>query len=853
MKKITLLLFAAFSLSLGIVRAEVRITGTVTDAGTGKPLHGTTVIMAGTPSIFTSADADGKYSIAVPEEGAKLSFSHIGFETQEVDIAGLSRIDVKMKQSEQVVVSDPAPRPAEMVRTRRITGTVTSANTDEPLIGASVVVADNLSLGTYTGIDGSYAIDVPEGSEKLLFSYIGFESNEVKIKRQEVINVKISGKVMDGASRLYYRDPNYREDIRKRIASTSICTVVRREAGLGRPNDLSVLQGRLSGMYLGYGETPVVRGGSFADGRVKYIVDGIPDLTFNMSEAESIIIYKDAAAMAVTAGTGQASGGVMAVTTKTLRGTPSAAFSAWMGTRKLAAMTPGDQKGGFGTLHKSSLVQHYDAVFGYGADNSSLTAMASYDNIDTGIDGIHSERISARLKAEASLAKWARFGQHIAYSDTRDKYAIPAKDNGSSNLFTGSTPSERAASSSLLTIMPWSWLKVKSSFTYDKGSRDTDLSDIITLRGLQNRTPYHYDHHRRAWENAVDFNRTWDRHNVMIHAAYRSTATGVRRTQGSDTFKRSENYNEALFNATYSYDYGTRNVTASLHRLSSPVGDIGDSHIWLPTVGVMWNPRQERFFGHSNAITNLRIFANWGRTASIGIDPSEHMQLYTIPFAVDPGLKWQTTEQLSAGIDFYLLDNRLGGSAHFFDKKTANIPMLMQTGKNYYLFTCPCSITNRGWEFTLNTTIGRKYQTYIEANFTTYDITGRPENSTGLYPGWNTYTAPDYYYGLRISSSLSDLTAEVIFHGAGNARLLTADWDYAKVDYFGLKTINVNYFINMRRVIRSSSYYTGITVFANAENLFTKVSSDFTPNASPAGFVDNPTYRMFSFGVKLSF
>jgi TonB-linked SusC/RagA family outer membrane protein len=70
---------------------------------------------------------------------------------------------------------------------RTIRGTVTD-ETGEPLIGASVLVKGTNS-GTATDIDGTYSVNVPEGAEILVFSYTGYESQEVAIGVSDVVDV----------------------------------------------------------------------------------------------------------------------------------------------------------------------------------------------------------------------------------------------------------------------------------------------------------------------------------------------------------------------------------------------------------------------------------------------------------------------------------------------------------------------------------------------------------------------------------------------------------------------------------------------------------------------------------------
>lgn len=68
-----------------------------------------------------------------------------------------------------------------------VTGIVTDANKD-PLIGVNVIVKDQAGLGAITDINGRYKINVEEFS-RLVFSYIGFDKQEMLIKKQHVVNV----------------------------------------------------------------------------------------------------------------------------------------------------------------------------------------------------------------------------------------------------------------------------------------------------------------------------------------------------------------------------------------------------------------------------------------------------------------------------------------------------------------------------------------------------------------------------------------------------------------------------------------------------------------------------------------
>lgn len=68
-----------------------------------------------------------------------------------------------------------------------VTGIVVDAN-KEPLIGVSISVAESAGLGTITDLDGKFKIKV-ERYKKLVFSYVGFERQEILINDQKVLSI----------------------------------------------------------------------------------------------------------------------------------------------------------------------------------------------------------------------------------------------------------------------------------------------------------------------------------------------------------------------------------------------------------------------------------------------------------------------------------------------------------------------------------------------------------------------------------------------------------------------------------------------------------------------------------------
>ncbi len=104
-KLLLLLLFLVSSLAIAQTRD---VSGTVSDKSDGSPIAGANITLKGT-SIGTATDADGKFSLKVASDANTLIISFIGYETQEVNISGLSTVAISLgagsNQLEEVVVS----------------------------------------------------------------------------------------------------------------------------------------------------------------------------------------------------------------------------------------------------------------------------------------------------------------------------------------------------------------------------------------------------------------------------------------------------------------------------------------------------------------------------------------------------------------------------------------------------------------------------------------------------------------------------------------------------------------------------------------------------------------------------
>lgn len=202
----------------------------------------------------------------------------------------------------------------------QVSGQVKDAENGEPLPGATVTVKGT-STGTITDIDGRYGLEVADEST-LVISFVGYESQEVKVNGRSVVNADLS---LDLKSLEEVVVVGYTTKKKKDLVG-SVSVVDMDELGkIVYANPLQALQGRVSGVTFtqtgepgSVGTSVNVRGfTTFGNNTPLYVVDGIPTQeppnNLNGNDIESIQVLKDAAASVYGA---RAAAGVILINTK---------------------------------------------------------------------------------------------------------------------------------------------------------------------------------------------------------------------------------------------------------------------------------------------------------------------------------------------------------------------------------------------------------------------------------------------------------------------------------------------------------------------------------------------------------
>jgi len=203
----------------------------------------------------------------------------------------------------------------------QITGTVTDAS-EEPLIGASVVVKGQSSLGTVTDFDGNFVLKVPSESSVLVISYVGMTTKEIKVGKQRTFKVSLSDDTQLEEVVVVGYGQQKKASVVGSITQTT-GAVLERAAGISDVG--AALAGNLPGVVAVQGngqpgeEEPdiVIRSASSWNNSAPLIlVDGIerPMSSVDIASVQSISVLKDASATAVYGVKG--ANGVILITTK---------------------------------------------------------------------------------------------------------------------------------------------------------------------------------------------------------------------------------------------------------------------------------------------------------------------------------------------------------------------------------------------------------------------------------------------------------------------------------------------------------------------------------------------------------
>ncbi|PZX16829.1 TonB-linked SusC/RagA family outer membrane protein [Breznakibacter xylanolyticus] len=729
------------------------ITGKVTD-DTKAPLPGVSVVIEGTTQ-GTITDVNGGYSVAVPDDSKVLVYSFIGFESQKVEVAGKTVINVLLKP-ENIGIDEVV-----------VVGYGTMKKSD--LSGASVSVGEDKIKGSViTNLDQSLQ-GRAAGVTSVSTSGAPGSSSSIRVRGQATIN--------SNAEPLYVID------------------------------GVIIQGGGNSGADFGLGD-------ALGNGSTSTIS---PLSTINPSDIVSMEILKDASATAIYGA--QGANGVVLITTKRGKeGDAKFSYEGMMAwqrqTKRLDMMNlrefaeyyndlaaTGELTAtedyadpsllGVGTnwqdaIFRTAFQQQHQLSAQGGSDKVKYYVSGSYMNQDGTIIGSNFKRYSMRSNLDAQLKSWLKLGLNAMYSGTDERLTLADSDEGIVNYslttppdipiynidgtyatvvkegYTAVNPIAMALMDDILlgrnklngsvfaevtplknlvwhtelgfdisnskgeTYSPMvnlgTWTRASNESSVQKNnSTFLQAKNYLTYNGqFLEKHSYTLMLGQEAWESEYDFERVQNTglpsdavHNPALGTGTPTIGYGFGSSSMVSFFGRA-NYN---FSDRYLLTYTYRRDASS---------NFGADNRWagFHAVAGSWRFSNETFFAPLlSIINNGKLRLGWGQTgnsniggykwgSSISKMPTGLGTGYRPANIPNTGIKWETQEQLNAGIDLSFLKSRINLTVDYYEKTSKD--MLMQLQLPSYMGTrgnassaiaAPYgnygSIENKGLEITL--------------------------------------------------------------------------------------------------------------------------------------------------------
>jgi TonB-linked SusC/RagA family outer membrane protein len=217
-----------------------------------------------------------------------------------------------------------------------VTGTVTDEK-GETLPGVNVSLKGS-TLATSTDAQGKYSITLPDANAVLIFSYVGYASQQVLVNGQTVINVKLKD---EATSLTEVVVVGYSTQRKKDLTGAVTVVDVKNLNKTASSSVNAQLQGQASGVsVIGSGqpgEEPQVRirgFNTFGNNTPLYVIDGVPTQdvsTLNPNDVETFQILKDASSASIYGA--RASNGVIIITTKRGKDKVNIQYDAYYGSQ----------------------------------------------------------------------------------------------------------------------------------------------------------------------------------------------------------------------------------------------------------------------------------------------------------------------------------------------------------------------------------------------------------------------------------------------------------------------------------------------------------------------------------------
>jgi TonB-dependent starch-binding outer membrane protein SusC len=660
-----------------------------------------------------------------------------------------------------------------------ITGKVLDEN-GNPLTGVTIAVKGT-TKGVVTNLKGEFNIEVAPEDKVLIFSYVGYLTQEIDIENKTVIDISLE------------EDKIGLEEVvvvgygtQKKASITGSVASIKSEDFIegSFSNPIELIRGKVAGLAINRtngnpnsdGVQLMLRGVSTlsGDSQPLYVIDGIPSGNLSMlspDDIESVDVLKDGSAAAIygTRGTN----GVILITTKkgaTVAGKPTVTYHSYFSTesilnqidvfsadeyRKIPEKTDGffeivDQGAStdwWDEVSHNPFSQTHNLSIKGGSSSSNYIAAVNYRSqegliINTGMEeiqyrlGLNHSTLDDRLRFSLNVNNTIRDGQtndqNGIYFTTR--ISNPTEPvfgaTGAYTIFSGTNNAVQMANEYVEDIN-WNTTMVNGKvvaepidglnftiigalqrFSNINGSYENRLYNTSRTGTARRSTSMNQ---RKTFEAYADYNKQFKGHDITILGGYSyqdynaegfnlmnynfpSDVFGYNRPdlgyelqEGNANMGGYKNMSKLIaFFGRLNYSLDNKYLfSASVRREGST--KFGENNKWgiFPAVSAGWKISQEGFMSTLDFINDLKIRVGYGVTGTEPSSPYLSMMrfdydsptyyegkfIYSVGPSenANPNLKWETKHETDIGLDFLILNKRIGGSFDYYVRNTNDL------------------------------------------------------------------------------------------------------------------------------------------------------------------------------------
>jgi TonB-linked SusC/RagA family outer membrane protein len=769
------------------IRARI-LTGIVTSEK-GDPLSGVSVSVSGS-SVGTATDAEGRFKLSVPDEGATLEFSYVGYEMQRIKIGSQTEVTIKLKETvtglnDVVVIGYGTAKKSDL------TGSVVSLKGDQ-LVDKPVPNVTQALQGKIAGVDVMINSNAPGQGAK------------VRVRGTGSINSSLDPLyVVDGVVGVDINTLNPHEIASIEVLKDASSTAIYGARGANGVIMVTTKRGRR-------GDTRVNYDGNATEA---YLTRHLKTL----NSEQFVQIYNEAFANGTKF---DPLGGVW---------TPPAPLNH----ASLPKLFDANDKPLYNTNWEKETYKpafsndHFINIQG-GNEKSLFSVGLGYLDQQGIMVNSWFKRYSVKMTLDNDVNNWLKIGGNISLikstqrlvSDGNGSLNVPrmvteevpivpikypdgswAGNNDIAGLEGGPNPVHIAQSRYNLnntfqalgdfnvTIHLTKDLDFKSDLGYNVGAQKNnfysgqDLPHLSQDQGGEAHINTYYNYYWQS-ENYLTWNKkindrqkltallgaSWQKYkqewadaeaqnfiddffqwNFLAAGAVRS------QTQSQDYFWQMNSYYARV---TYNIDDKYLFTATGRYDGSSRFG-VNNKYAFFPSVGAAWRMSEEEFLKHSNTISYMKLRGSYGFTGNTEIGQSQSLaqlqpsvtvinganQSTLLPnYIGNPNLKWEKSQQADIGLEMGMFKDRINLNIDYYRRTTKDLllqaPIPWSAGEvQNNVYENIGSVRNTGIEINLQTVNVKTHDFTWSTNFifaaNKNEITKLNDGNADIFPGPN--------------------------------------------------------------------------------------------------------------------